>query len=101
MFRASTNEEDALVCTSDCPQCGAAAGVACRDLANRAKRKPAYKVRTQDGLVPGVHVARRALATDCATCGAAAGEVCRTPTGRTMKVPPGLHPARLRPFQVR
>jgi len=54
----------------ECPRCGAAAGIKCRDL--RRPRKTA----------PREHVARGWLDRPCSACQAQPGERCITPTGR-------------------
>jgi DNA invertase Pin-like site-specific DNA recombinase len=68
-----------------CPRCGAAPKVMCRDTRSRAKTKPAAE---------RIHVARHWLDRSCPACRAAPGEPCRTPSGAQAT---NIHAARLRP----
>ncbi|MCA1701372.1 MAG: hypothetical protein LC790_21720, partial [Actinobacteria bacterium] len=54
----------------ECPRCGAAAGLKCRDL-RRANKTAARE-----------HIARGWLDRSCSTCHAQPGQRCVTPTGR-------------------
>ncbi len=71
-----------------CPNCGAAPKVMCRDTRSRAKRKPAAEK---------VHVARHCLDRSCPACRAAPGEPCRTPSGAKAT---NIHAPRLRPSRA-
>ncbi len=69
----------------ECPRCGAAPKVMCRETSSRAKRKPA---------AAKIHAARFWLDRACPACHAAPGQSCRTPSGTTAK---DIHAARRRP----
>jgi DNA invertase Pin-like site-specific DNA recombinase len=71
-----------------CPRCGAAPKVMCRDTRSRAKRKPAAEK---------VHFARHWLDRSCPACRAAHGEPCRSPSGAQAT---NIHAARLRPSKA-
>jgi hypothetical protein len=67
-----------------CPECGAAPGSRCRQLARRRHPSPAASL----------HVARGWRARRCPTCKAWPAELCHTPSGCEAS---GTHVARLRP----
>lgn len=78
----SADEREALA--HECPACGAAPGVWCRELHSRAARKPAASK---------LHVARGWPLRTCPTCGETPGWPCVRPDGQPAKAP---HAARRR-----
>lgn len=88
MARRVELRSDEAALRRQCPRCGAAPKVMCRDTRSRAKRKPAAE---------RVHVARHWLDCSCPACRAAPGEPCRTPSGAQATM---IHAARLRPSKA-